>query len=182
MAYNYAMAELPAAERAKRLAKLYTIGSDKASRNTQHFNLGGSYSFTHISRKALEQLKALGKDDLVKTAVSCCKSGDCAAALSAFNRAKLNKSKLTIEHAIPCSVLQKHIESSKRYQAESYLMQLFSAGVFTLCGITEEENQRLNKLGLRQKMPKQWSGSICRDAVLARYRDAEIEAVCLCDM
>ena len=75
------------------------------------------------------------------------------------------------EHVVPKSVIIERLMalSAPTFQAVNDVLQRFCIGVV----VTHEEDQRLNKLGLRAKMPEGWDG----EYPWARYKAANIEVI-----
>lgn len=86
-----------------------------------------------------------------------------------------NKQKIRWDHTVPTSVIIDKILSL--YDSKSLTFEAFSsivqdAGFITI--ITEDEDKKLNELGLRQKMPADWDLNGATNA-FARYDKAGIE-------
>ena len=84
---------------------------------------------------------------------------------------KLSKIGLAFEHKVPLSVLTKLLKtpSENRDHQEAGRILL---DYFQVCWVTKEEDSKLNRLGLRSKMPAGWRDG---DPANARYAMAGID-------
>lgn len=84
---------------------------------------------------------------------------------------------LRIEHIIPTEVAYKHIlqmVEQDKFDVE-YVMAVL-APQFQCALVTKEDDAKLNKAGLRAKMPEGWSFDNCDD-MFERYKQTGIELI-----
>jgi hypothetical protein len=82
---------------------------------------------------------------------------------------KAGGGELIYDHSVPFSYLQKQLMELDSVTIDSVREILLRN--CTACLITSDEDKKLNKAGLRRRMPKDWDGI----DVLARYRALGIE-------
>ena len=79
--------------------------------------------------------------------------------------------KLIVDHAVPLAVMIRRLfeldSDLSRKGIRKHLERWYCLGL-----LTDAEDVRLNRIGLRSRMPSNWDG----DDLTARYREAEIAA------
>lgn len=86
--------------------------------------------------------------------------------------AKINpKSGIIIEHAVPRLEIYGALKNKKRL-TEKVISKILDR-MLVRVAVTKEEDVKLNKLGLRQRMPENWEDN----DILARHREANIKHV-----
>ena len=181
MAYNSKMTLLPYDKRAEYLAQLFNIDFSEASKDCLKYNLGGAFTFSCLSKKAIAQLNAIDCS-IVNTIASCYCAREWNKAYNLFRRVGLEKHGFVAEHTIPCAIAYDWIAKDKSRQTKESLENLFSGKVLIQCGITSAEDFYLRQAGLNQKMPLTWNGNIDVDATFARYKTIGISPVKLEDI
>ena len=176
MAYNSKMTLLPFDRRAEYLSELFKIDFDEASKDCLKYNLGGAFTFSCLSKKAIAQLNAIDCS-IVKAIASCYCAGEWNKAYNLFRRVGLEKHGFVAEHTIPCAVAYSWIAKDKSRQTKESLEHLFKSEVLIQCGITSTEDFYLRQAGLSRKMPSAWNGVIDVDATFARYKMIGISPV-----
>lgn len=81
------------------------------------------------------------------------------------------KSGLIIEHAIPRLEIYATLSKIKRLSKKS-IADILDCMIVRVA-VTKDEDDRLNQLGLRQRMPREWDGVDC----MARHEAAKIKHV-----
>lgn len=84
---------------------------------------------------------------------------------------KNSKSGIIIEHAVPRLEIYSVLNRAKRLTKKTISDILDQ--MLVRVAVTKEEDVKLNKLGLRQRMPENWADN----DVLARHREAKIRHV-----
>ena len=176
MAYNSKMTLLPYDKRAEYLSELFKIDFGEASKDCLKYNLGGAFTFSCLSKKAIAQLNTIDRS-IVKAIASCYCTGEWNKAYNLFRKVGLEKNGFVAEHTIPCAIAYAWIAKDKSRQTKELLEHLFSEGVLIPCGITSDEDFYLRQAGLNQKMPSTWNGAIDVDATFARYNKIGISPV-----
>lgn len=87
---------------------------------------------------------------------------------------KYGDNQIVYDHSIPFNYLKEVLLGEQNLNIENLKTYLEKHTV--ACLITKEEDQRLNKLGLNRKMPRNWDGV----DPLARYQEADIKVVLNC--
>ncbi len=82
----------------------------------------------------------------------------------------LQRKDVVHEHVVPHSIVMEKLLLLDPVTNERILA--FVRKYYVICAITKEEDRRLNRNGLRSKMPEGWDGE--NDSVFARYDVAKI--------
>jgi hypothetical protein len=87
-------------------------------------------------------------------------------------KAKDSTVRLMVDHAVPLAVMVKQLfrpdADLNKEALRKYLRRWYHLGL-----LTSAEDAKLNSLGLRSRMPKNWNG----EDLIARYRAADIVTV-----
>lgn len=183
MTYNSKMLSRTTEEQAKRIMFDFNDYIKFNDTSSVRSSGGGSAKLEYLSKSMWDALLSVCKLSMqrCKNIVKAYDNKDYRKLLDGTYNALPSKAKIA-EHMIPFIVCLDAIKADPQKQSTKYIRHILDDGIFVRCIISAEENKRLNKAGLKQKMPKSWNGNLDKDATFARYREVGIEVIKIKDL